>query len=154
MSNLCIVVDVTNEDIKTSGKESIQNIISIQFHLTGMFINLSISFQDWYDTWTATNTVKGRFHQQFSEHTTRHTRDMLKLPHWYSCDAVCMALVANPRAVLSSLKRYCTVEIHGSLTRGQLVVDYNGSWNKLPNVELITHLDTESVRKLLEGMLS
>ena len=117
-----------------------------------MFINFLIRFQDWYDTWTATDTVKGRFHQRFSEHTTRCKREVLKLPHWYSCDAVCMALVADPRVVLSSLKRYCTVELHGSLTRGQLVVDYNGSWNKSPNVELITHIDTEPVKKLLEEM--
>ena len=112
-----------------------------------------ITFQDWFDAWTAIDTVKGRFHSRISEGPARYKRDTLKLPHSYSCDTVCMALVAAPRVVLSSLKRYCTVELHGSLTRGQLVVDYNGSWNKSPNVELITRLDADPVKKLLEEML-
>ena len=77
----------------------------------------------------------------------------LKLNHYYSCDPTCMVVALYPSAVLESKHVYCTVELKGELTRGQVVIDWRGKLKKSANVELILKIDKEIIKTNLENML-
>ena len=45
------------------------------------------------------------------------------------------------------------MELQGQLTRGQMVVDWRGKFGKEPNVDIVTKIDIEKVKKLYVKML-
>lgn len=78
---------------------------------------------------------------------------MLKLPAYISCDPAAMAVALDPSIILEQEEQYCTVELHGELTRGQMVVDWNKLLNKDPNVGIVNKVDLEKLKLLYENML-
>lgn len=78
----------------------------------------------------------------------------MKLPHFYSCDPFAMAMAVNPLCIVNFQKLYCSVELKGELTRGQMVVDWHKALGKEPNVELIVKLDLDTIKGYYEKMLS
>ncbi len=77
----------------------------------------------------------------------------MKLSQFYACDPVAMAVAIDDDVLLETDPQYCAVELRGQLTRGQMVVDWNRFLKKDPNVDLITKVDVEKVKKLFEDML-
>lgn len=66
---------------------------------------------------------------------------------WIPCDAIVAAAVLYPDIVIKSQKCHATVELHGTHTRGQVVLDHLQV--KDPNVHLIEKVDTSVLKKML-----
>ena len=69
-------------------------------------------------------------------------------------DVLAMALALEPSAITDSLKRYVAIELHGTHTRGQTVIDHTGRLKKPANVEMITGIDMAHVVLRLKAMLT
>ncbi|CAG5124035.1 unnamed protein product [Candidula unifasciata] len=70
-----------------------------------------------------------------------------------SCDGYCMALVIDRSVVLSAEPVYCTVELSGQLTRGQMVVDWDGLLQQPCNTLVVKELDIEKIKLLFMLMV-
>jgi len=66
---------------------------------------------------------------------------------WIPCDAVLAATLLRPDIVMKSQKFHANVELHGTHTRGQVVIDHLKL--KDPNVHLIEEVDTSVLMKML-----
>lgn len=77
----------------------------------------------------------------------------MKLPNFYVCDPVAMAIAVDNSVLMETDRKYCAVELRGELTRGQMVVDWNGILKKEPNVDIITKVDLSIIKTFYEEML-
>lgn len=66
---------------------------------------------------------------------------------WIPCDAILAATLLRPDIVMRSQKCHATVELHGTHTRGQVIIDHLKL--KDPNVHLIEEVDTSVLKKML-----
>lgn len=66
---------------------------------------------------------------------------------WLPCDAIIAAVLLRADIIKKSRKCHVTVELHGSHTRGQVVLDHLQM--KDPNVTLIEEVDSSLLKKLL-----
>ena len=113
---------------------------------------------DNYDALAAVDTEKGRFLRD----TTLTTVDFLRgLDHannrsigYLLPDPLAMAITLDPALIRRSEHHYVTVELQGTQTRGQTIVDYFNATKKPPNVHIITEIDTGGVYRLFERMLA
>lgn len=65
---------------------------------------------------------------------------------WCPCDAILAAALLRPDIVMKSQKCHAAVELHGTHTRGQVVIDHLKVKN--PNVHLIEEVDTSILKKM------
>ena len=72
-------------------------------------------------------------------------------PHrgYRTCDAFAMATVLDESVVTKSKSGYCTVELAGKFTRGQLIVDTNRLLDKEDNVTISLELDKSKIEQML-----
>lgn len=68
-------------------------------------------------------------------------------------DPLAMAITLHPELILESEKRHVTVELQGTNTRGQTVVNYTRWKTDKPNVTIVRKIDMQGVLRLYEGML-
>ncbi len=68
-------------------------------------------------------------------------------------DPLAMAITLNPDLILASENRRVTVELNGTHTRGQTIVDYTNSGRAGQNVQVITQIDMDGVYELFRQML-
>lgn len=66
------------------------------------------------------------------------------------CDAYCVLALFHPEIIAASEKLHGSIELHGTLTRGMLVLDW-GPDTLSKNVHLVTGVRTDKVIQLLEG---
>ena len=100
------------------------------------------------------DTKKGHFHHKICEYTRKRRKEVLKLAKYISCDPIAMAVALDePGMVTSRDTQYCTVELHGELTRGQMVVDWNQLLKRDPNVDIITGVNLDRLQQLYEESL-
>ena len=78
----------------------------------------------------------------------RWGRDIL-----FAADGLALAVAIEPGIVTKSEKKHVSIELHGSQTRGQTVVDWYGRTQKPPNAEIILELDQERFIQLMENGL-
>ena len=78
----------------------------------------------------------------------RWDQDMLFAP-----DGLAMAAAIEPSIVTKSETKYVAIELHGSLTRGQTVVDWSNTTKKEANTEIIHAVDQERFIQLMENGL-
>ena len=70
-----------------------------------------------------------------------------------SCDGYCMALVLDRSVVHSAEPVYATVELSGQLTRGQMVVDWDGLLGQPCNALVVKELDIGKIQALFMLMV-
>jgi inosine-uridine nucleoside N-ribohydrolase len=63
-----------------------------------------------------------------------------------------MSLVLEDNMITKSNMVFCTVELTGTLTRGQLVVDWKQHLEKKANVQLVTEYDVALFKVLYKNM--
>jgi len=68
-------------------------------------------------------------------------------------DQFAMAAALDRSVILESKNVYATVELKGEITRGQMVVDWNGLLNKDTTVTIILKPDKEAVKRMLSNAL-
>jgi inosine-uridine nucleoside N-ribohydrolase len=69
---------------------------------------------------------------------------------WMSYDSTAAAALILPKIITKQVNHYCTVELHGAQTRGQMVVDYRPHLKEPENIFVITDMDSNLFRKMLE----
>lgn len=63
------------------------------------------------------------------------------------CDAILAAIILRPDSAKEIIKRHADIELFGSKTRGQVVIDHLKS--KEPNVDIVTEYDAEIFKELM-----
>ncbi|KAJ9577209.1 hypothetical protein L9F63_006183 [Diploptera punctata] len=66
---------------------------------------------------------------------------------WFPCDALLAAVFLEPEIVTKSRTCHASVELHGTHTRGQVVLDHLRI--KDPNINLIERVDVSTLKKML-----
>lgn len=106
---------------------------------------------DFCDVYCSQGTSKSHFVKKISDKSTRFYKKM------YAgmgkgktiCDCLAMVVALQPESVSKETSVYATVERHGHLTRGQMVVDWRGTLGKKPNVKMVQEVDMESFKALM-----
>ncbi|XP_077507581.1 uncharacterized protein LOC144118538 isoform X2 [Amblyomma americanum] len=108
----------------------------------------------WYSSWLAIDTPKSRMVRDICGDVSRRMRDVLKLPGFYSCDLLAMATVLNPAVVLKTEMYPAWLELHGTSTRGTLIVDKRpGLKGNKPSILFVLQLDTDALKEMYTRML-
>jgi len=64
-------------------------------------------------------------------------------------DPIATAIAIEPAIATRTERYYIDIETNSDLTRGQTVVDYNGTLGKVPNVELVIEASHEKFMAML-----
>ena len=105
---------------------------------------------DFYEKYTNLGTKRSEFVRKITEKPAEFYRAKYRGmgDKYVSCDALAMAIALKPDAVLQKKNVYATSELHGKLTRGQMVVDWRGILKKEHNMTLIIQMNMDEVKKL------
>jgi len=87
------------------------------------------------------DTEKSRFFEKTGRVIRNFIRNRLGQEGLYTADALAMAVALEPQIVRKSEKCYATVELSGSVTRGQLCADWFGLGRRAANAEIVLELD-------------
>jgi purine nucleosidase len=68
-------------------------------------------------------------------------------------DALAMAVALEPSLITASLTRHVAIELHGTYTRGQTVIDHMGKLGRPASVEIVTAVDMTRMEQMLREML-
>ena len=109
---------------------------------------------DKFNALCAIDTVNGRFFRAISQETAERLQTTYGRPAYLLPDPLAMAITLRPDLIRGSGKFYTTVELNGTHTRGQTVIDYTGISGGAPNVNIIQTLDTDGVYQLFVDVLS
>lgn len=101
-----------------------------------------------------TPTAAGRMFRGVTD-KTRDFAEHLKprLPGYLIPDPLAMAITLRPELEVEAIDRYTVVELQGTYTRGQTVVDYMGRLKRPANVHHVTKVDMDGVAELYRAAL-
>ncbi|XP_078737269.1 nucleoside hydrolase-like [Lampetra fluviatilis] len=113
---------------------------------------------EFYDAWTTTDTERGRFVKRISAKSTAFAREpgrgsveLFAGPGFVPCDVYAVAAALDPDFVTQWAEHSVRVELHGALTRGQMVVDWMGIMEDRPlvNARIMVQCDTARLMAML-----
>ena len=107
-----------------------------------------------FDQLCAIDTVGGRFFHAISAETATRLRESFQRPAYLLPDPLAMAITLDPSLITQSARHHVSVELNGSLTRGQTVIDYMGVAGQPANVDIIQALDAAGVHAMFVEALS
>ncbi|XP_046557171.1 inosine-uridine preferring nucleoside hydrolase-like isoform X1 [Haliotis rubra] len=105
-----------------------------------------------YDKWIALGTPKANFLKKITQHWIENIK-VRQQPGFRSCDLFAMTTVLDRESILDKETVHATVELHGQLTRGQMVVDWKNRMGNEPNVTIVKKICVEKVTQFVTGML-
>ncbi|KAK3587280.1 hypothetical protein CHS0354_034431 [Potamilus streckersoni] len=129
--------------------QELRNIVVFPYELS---FSCGMSW-NWFDEWISQNTPKAQFNQAISHAIVHKQRVEKKSPFYRSCDLTAMALAVDKSLAIDTESVYATVELSGTLTRGQMVVDWNGCLRKPPNVTLVKKVNVDKARQMYNQMI-
>ena len=107
-------------------------------------------FQKWYEKFTNGETKASKLVQEFERSmVTRERKRGIAQSYIMLWDQVAMATAINNQVATETKDVYATVELHGTTTRGQVVVDWRQKLQREPNVRLLMKLDQSLFGKML-----
>jgi purine nucleosidase len=98
-------------------------------------------------------TPRAKFFHDTNQKILAFIRERLGQDMLFAPDALALAAAVEPGIVTRAETHYVSIELHGSQTRGQTVVDWNGLSGRAPNTEIILQLDQLRFNQLLEDGL-
>lgn len=75
--------------------------------------------------------------------------DTERFGSWSRCDPLAAAILLEPQIATRVKEVYVSVELHGTNTRGAMVVDHLQKLQRQPNVTVIERVNTDLYQKLL-----
>ncbi|XP_071093242.1 inosine-uridine preferring nucleoside hydrolase-like isoform X2 [Haliotis cracherodii] len=105
-----------------------------------------------YDKWIGLGTPRANFFKKITEHWIEKVKSR-RQPGFRSCDLFAMTTVLDRESILDKETVHATVELHGHLTRGQMVVDWKDRMGNEPNVTIIKKICVEKVQQFVLDML-
>lgn len=110
----------------------------------------SLSKQE-YENLRAKPTTAGHFMKGITEQIIRFVESLPVSPPGFAlADPLAMAVALEPELVQASESSFVTVELNGTHTRGQTVIDYRYTKNIPTNVSIVTQVDKEGFYRLLQ----
>jgi purine nucleosidase len=100
------------------------------------------------------NSVAARFFKGISDSSMRFFKRIAPDMGYLLPDPLAIAITLEPALVKRSVWHYVTVEVRGEYTRGQTVIDYRGTLNNDPNVQIVTEVDISGVFDRFKEALS
>ena len=106
---------------------------------------------DFYDSYCGLGTNKSHFVKKISKQSSEfYKKKYAGFGLGYTtCDPLAMAVAVHPDIVTKETSVYATLELHGHLTRGQMVVDWRGHLGKEPNVKIVQEVNMEAHKALM-----
>ncbi|XP_002731795.2 nucleoside hydrolase-like [Saccoglossus kowalevskii] len=98
---------------------------------------------EWFKKWSNQPTEKAKFIRRIREQQINKSLIPIEGRYFRSCDTVAMAAVLLPDVIVESVKKYATVELNGTLTRGQMVIDWREKLKKSHNVNIIIKINRD-----------
>ena len=98
-------------------------------------------------------TLRAKFFHDTNQKLLSFVRERMGQDLLFAPDGLALAVAVEPGIVTKSEKKYVSIELHGSQTRGQTVVDWAGRTGNPPNTEIILELDQERFIQLMENGL-
>jgi len=109
--------------------------------------------RDVLDRFFGLGTPRSKFFHDTNQKILTFIRERLGQDMLFAPDGLALAVAVEPGIVTKSEKKYVSIELHGSHTRGQTVVDWYGSTRQPPNTEIILELDQNRFIQLMENGL-
>ena len=109
--------------------------------------------RDVLDRFFNLGTSRAKFFYDTNQKILGYIRNRLRQDVLFAPDGLALAAAIEPEVITRSEKRYVSIELHGSQTRGQTVVDWSGSTQKEPNTEIILEVDQTRFIQLMENGL-
>ena len=132
------------------------HIIILSFNCLTHVINQAFSFivftffQDWYYTnFISVPSKKAKFIKHIEEQTIQKYYTAQKLKTYITADQLIMAFAIQKSIAVKSDNVLTYVEMHGTHTRGQLVLDWMNHEKKPENVEFLKEIDFDCYKKML-----
>ena len=98
-------------------------------------------------------TPRARFFHDTNQKILGFIKDRLGQDMLFAPDGLAVAAAIEPSIVTRSDRKHVSIELHGSLTRGQTVVDWSNTTGKQPNTEIIHEVDQARFIQLMENGL-
>jgi purine nucleosidase len=109
---------------------------------------------DQFDALCATGTPAGRFFNAITRHFVNHTRPLYPHREFLLPDPLAMAVTLEPALIRAAREVAVTAELHGTHSRGMLVLDYTHQLKRPPNARIVTQVDMAGVYHLFEQTLA
>lgn len=104
--------------------------------------------------WLEMDTPKAQFFKQITERSRYRSFHVLHRPSMYAADPLALAVLLEPDVVTTAVQRHITIEMSGTATRGQTVVDWHNRLEKPANANIILSVDDARFQALMEqGLL-
>lgn len=107
-----------------------------------------------YDELTQLPGPRARFFNAIDKWATPEMRNQTPSPLYLLPDPLAMAVALRPELIKQSDFRHVEVELNGTHTRGQTVVNYTKYIHHPPNVHIVTEIDMDGVYQLYRQMLT
>ena len=98
-------------------------------------------------------TPRAKFFHDTNQKIMKFIKEHLGQEMLFAPDGLAMAAAVEPGIVLKSEKKHIEIELNGTLTRGQTVVDWFGFTRKPPNTEIILAVKMDRFIELIENGL-
>jgi len=89
----------------------------------------------------AIDTTKADFNQKIHIKTRKFLKEVFHDEMMFAADALAMAAALEPSLIKHKEMKHLTVELSGSATRGQTVVDWMGMGGGEPNAEIVMEMN-------------
>jgi len=107
-----------------------------------------------FDSLIALGSEVSRFFANISASNVQYNKETRPWRGYLIPDPLAMAITLQPELVRKVEPHFVTVELNGSRTRGQTVIDYQGTLGRQPNVRVVTELDINGVYELFRRALA
>lgn len=106
---------------------------------------------EFYDRYCGQGTKKSDFVQKISHKSSIfYKQKRAGMGRGYTCcDPLAVAVAVQPDIVTKETSVFATVELHGHLTRGQMVVDWRGHLGQKHNVMIVQEINLEAHKTLM-----
>ncbi|KAJ8312030.1 hypothetical protein KUTeg_009403 [Tegillarca granosa] len=130
--------------------EVVSIYILLEQHLALLLIFI---FSEWFQKWLNINTDKGRFNKSIHKICLPILEKEIEERSYISCDLLTMAVCVDRTVAMETVDKYVTVELTGSITRGEMIVDWRDRLQKNPNVCVVLSYDINKVPVLFTQAL-
>ena len=105
------------------------------------------------DRFFSLGTPRSKFFHDTNQQVLRFIHQRLGQDILFAPDGLALAAAVEPGIVTKSVRKFVSVELNGTSTRGQTVVDWSDSTHQKPNTEIILEMDQERFNQLMEAGL-
>ncbi|MCP4421423.1 MAG: nucleoside hydrolase [Chloroflexi bacterium] len=100
--------------------------------------------------WLAMDTPKAKFFKEITARTLDRSFNILKRSSLLAPDPLALAVLLEPDIVTKAEQHHLSVEINGSNSRGQTIVDWDDRLGKPANANIILAVDDQHFQALME----